>query len=382
MRYLYAGFKGYIGFYNGLGLNHIEIDFSKCKNNIVLISGINGCGKSTLLNALNLFPDPSSSFTPNIDAEKRLTLVDKDNIYQILISSPSDLKGGRKTTKAFISKNGLELNTNGNISSYKEIIFSEFELDSNFISLSKLSSDDRGLGDKTPAERKRFVSNIIENLEVYNEIYKTLNKKSLIFKSNVNNLHTKIQNIGSKENLENQLINLRRTESEYNARLLELNNKIVSIETKISIDQEDLSKIKDINDQMEIVKSNLQSLRNQLNLFRHKTQIKEEDIESKLFEDVKLLESYSSTLESIKVEWTEKSTRMVSVNESIQNIKAQLESYSSNLDTTLESKYRDSCNNINEYDKELFALGILKDFNCEKEEQGKIKIVDFNRNLC
>lgn len=32
--------------------------------------------------------------------------------------------------------------------------------------------------------------------------------------------------------------------------------------------------------------------------------------------------------------------------------------------------------------KELFVLGILKDFNCEREEQGKIKIVDFNRNLC
>lgn len=32
--------------------------------------------------------------------------------------------------------------------------------------------------------------------------------------------------------------------------------------------------------------------------------------------------------------------------------------------------------------KELFSLGILKDFNCEREEQGKIKIVDFNRNLC
>ena len=32
--------------------------------------------------------------------------------------------------------------------------------------------------------------------------------------------------------------------------------------------------------------------------------------------------------------------------------------------------------------KELFALGILKDFNCERKEQGKIKRVDFNRNLC
>ena len=47
MRYTYACFKGYIGFWNGLGLDKVEIDFTKCRNNIVVISGINGCGKST-----------------------------------------------------------------------------------------------------------------------------------------------------------------------------------------------------------------------------------------------------------------------------------------------------------------------------------------------
>ena len=152
MRYLRATFKNYIGFFNGMGLYKVDIDLSKCTHNIVLIQGCNGSGKSTLLFHLNPFPDGSTSFIPDKTAEKDLVLSHEGDTYTIQIISPADLKG-RKTTKAFIQKNGIELNENGNISSYKDIIFSEFELDSNYISLSRLSSTDRGLGDKTPAER-------------------------------------------------------------------------------------------------------------------------------------------------------------------------------------------------------------------------------------
>ena len=161
MKYLRAEFKNYIGFYNGMGLDKIEIDFTKCQHNIVLIMGANGVGKSTLMEHLNPFPDSSSSFIPNKTAEKRLILFNNGDVYNINIISPADLKG-RKTTKAYIQKNGVELNDNGNVTSYKDIIFSEFELDSNYISLSRLSSTDRGLGDKTPAERKRFTSRIAQ----------------------------------------------------------------------------------------------------------------------------------------------------------------------------------------------------------------------------
>ena len=143
MRYLRATFKNYIGFFNGMGLYTIDIDFSKCLRKIVLITGENGSGKSSILNHLNPFPDNSNSFIPNKTGEKDLTLVNESDIYNIQIISPADLKG-RKTTKAFIQKNGIELNQNGNVSSYKDIIFSEFELDSNYISLSRLSSTDRG----------------------------------------------------------------------------------------------------------------------------------------------------------------------------------------------------------------------------------------------
>ena len=169
MRYLRAQFKNYIGFYNGMNLDVVDIDFTKCKHNIILIGGKNGSGKSTLLNHLNPFPDGSNAFIPERSAEKNLVLVSEGDTYEIHIVSPADLKG-RKTTKAYIRKNGIELNENGNVSSYKDIIFSEFELDSNYISLSRLSSNDRGLGDKTPAERKKYVSNIIDNIEVYNNM--------------------------------------------------------------------------------------------------------------------------------------------------------------------------------------------------------------------
>ena len=126
MRYLYACFEGYIGFYTGLQLERLEIDFSKCRHNIVLIVGKNGSGKTTLMSALSLFPDDSSSFVSFLDGNKTLRLINDNNIYDIFITSPCDGKGGRKQSKAFIKKNGIELNENGNITSYKDIIFSEF----------------------------------------------------------------------------------------------------------------------------------------------------------------------------------------------------------------------------------------------------------------
>ena len=87
MRYVYARFKGYIGFYNGMGLDEIVIDFSKCKNKICIISGKNGSGKSTLLNSLHPLPDNSSMYIPNTHVEKELHLLDGQTLYQILIVS-------------------------------------------------------------------------------------------------------------------------------------------------------------------------------------------------------------------------------------------------------------------------------------------------------
>ena len=351
MRYLRATFKGYIGFYSGMGLEVVDIDFTKSTHNIILIIGINGCGKSTLINSLNIFPDPSSFFIKGKDASKHLVLFDQGNTYEIDILSAADEKGGRKTTKAFIRKNGLELNENGNVSSYKDIIFSEFELDSNFISLSSLSSTDRGLGDKTPAERKRFAANIIDNLEVYNDIYKNLNKKSLVYKSHINTLHTKIQNIGRKEDLESLLESQKQKEKLFNDRIVELNNRIVTIQAKTSLDSAELAEIDNANQKISELKSIIEGLESQIDVYENKTRIKSSDIVKKFEDDSKLMNQYTSTLESIKTEWREKYSNINSINDSLNTLKAENIGFDINND--IGDKYAKSNNILKKIEKEL-----------------------------
>ena len=235
MRYVYARFKGYIGFYNGMGLDEIVIDFSKCKNKICIISGKNGSGKSTLLNSLHPLPDNSSMYIPNAHAEKELHLLDGQTLYQILIVSACNGSGNRATTKAYFKKNGLELNPNGNISSYKDILFSEFELDPSYLELTKLSMDDKGIVSKKPGERKRFIANTLNSLETYNSMNKTFSKKANIFKSYINNVSSKMRSIGDEESLHSSLFNIENRFKLLQDKKSNLEKSIVEAETFIKV---------------------------------------------------------------------------------------------------------------------------------------------------
>lgn len=361
MKYLRAVFKGYIGFYNGMGLEIVDIDFTKCQHNMILIVGKNGSGKSTLMNSLNLFPDPSSSFIPDHDAEKHLVLSEENDIYDIRIFSASDLKGGRKTTKAYIKKNGMELNENGNVSTYKDIIFSEFELDSNYISLSKLSGNDRGLGDKTPAERKRFASNIIDNLEIYNSMYKSLNKKALIYKSHINTIHTKIQNIGMKEQLEATLSSLKSKESTLNRMITEKNNRIIAIQAKNSIDPEEEERVRILTEQLDKATREYEALETQISMYENKTKINRELISKKYSETCNLLTDYRSKYQSNTEKLIEESNRLKSVNDSIHSLEAELDL--GEYDSGISDRYAKSNETLKSIISDIKKLGFDPDCN-------------------
>lgn len=206
MRFLNIKLTGYIGIYNGMGLNEIEIDLSKAKHKLLIIKGANGSGKSTIEKALNPLPDNNSFFIPGVSAKKELILQDKDLIYKIVYKHPiKNTSGDRDTTKGYIYKNNILLNPNGNISDAKDIIFDELGLDPNFVALSTLSSEDRGLADKKPGDRKRYVNNIIPSLEAYNNIHKKLSKKSSIVKANMNTISSKIESTPPEESLKETL---------------------------------------------------------------------------------------------------------------------------------------------------------------------------------
>jgi len=191
----------YIGIYNGTGRNEIEFDFSDVDKKIIAIRGANGSGKSTLLKAINPFPDRIDMIIPGLAGRKELVYYKPDgygngNIYKIIINYPIKTNGDRGTTQVAIIKDDINLNESLNVSTAKDIIYNEFELDNNYITLSQLSSEDRGLADKRPAERKKFVNDILSDLTVYNNMYKVLNKKSSVLKSLVNSISIKISQLG------------------------------------------------------------------------------------------------------------------------------------------------------------------------------------------
>ena len=235
MRITYAKLVGYAGFYAGLGKTELELDFTKCKNHVVVISGANGCGKSTLLNALSILPDSNECFLVSMPASKTLQIIDQDVIYDILIIHGLDSKGNRTTTKAYIQKNGLELNPNGNVSSYKDINFNEFNLDSNFISLTHISGNNRGIADKRPADRKKFVASITSSLEVYNDINKKLVKKSNVYRSQINSLSTKLQSIGDESSLRSNIVSLNSRSERLNQEIDDLKQQIIECRTILAL---------------------------------------------------------------------------------------------------------------------------------------------------
>lgn len=230
---------GYIGIYNGLALDEIYINFRKCKNKIVLIKGLNGSGKSTLLYALSPLPDSNDNFIPEREARKELEIINGDITYKITFIHGIKTNKERETTKAYITKYvngvGLELNPNGNVGSYKDVLFGEFNLDPNFISLTQLGCEDRGLVDKKPADRKRFVNMIVNTLEAYNAIHKTLNKRSTTFRSMMNRLISKIDSLGKESQLIISLKNVEKTISDSMNRKDHLLEELSSFKSTIKI---------------------------------------------------------------------------------------------------------------------------------------------------
>lgn len=209
MKFASIYLSNYIGIYNGMRLNEIFIDMSQSKNRITIIRGDNGSGKSTLAKAMSVFPDPNDSFIPGLPAKKEIVLVDNATLYRLTFIHGIKNNGDREVTKAYITKtfgnSAVELNENGNVSSYKDILFNELGLDANFVALSQLSNDDRGLADKKPAERKRFVNSIISSLDTYNNIYKVLTKKSNNYKSLINGIVAKLNVLGDEATIETNL---------------------------------------------------------------------------------------------------------------------------------------------------------------------------------
>lgn len=342
MKITFFRLKGYIKILNGTGLDEICLDFSSFKNRIILVQGENGCGKSTIISALSPTPDSSDSFRTDVfidvsgnrqiveyPAEKEIHYVDTDeygnqNYYKILILSIVDESRTRRTTKAFISKNGEELNPNGNVSSFKEIRDSLLGIDPVYLDLSSISAENRGIVDMIPSERRKYMAAYIGSLETYNNIFKTISKKVSSVKSYMNTLSTKLYELGNENELRLKLSQATTTLKDLNSQRDRLLKELASAEATVLLIDPD-NKMQDL----------YASISERLRTIKHEMSKKEEErvkvstplqLTPQNADISKFLKDTRDTLESYKNSLVEKKSKLstlITLNEAtIQNIES------------------------------------------------------------
>ena len=371
----------FIGIYNGCGREQITIDFSKCKNNILVIKGDNGSGKSTLFKALNPFSDPTTALVPGKNAAKIISYLMNDgsivHIEYLYKMSSTGIRTSTCHVKKEIPGAGItDMNPNGNVKDAKEIICQLMDIDSGIMTLAQLSSDDRGLADKTPSERKKYINSKISELDAFNDIYKKISKKSSSLKSMLNNLTTKLDAIGDTRviqtnigHLENQYQNMDKDKIDLNIKIKEAKDRLETIKS-------------DISDAL-IAREELGNLRTTLRNYESKIG---KDIE---YSDAGLIRLKSATelkekeKESITKDIESLNTRRSKINESIMNKRVQIDSLSDD-DTveTIKNQLETLKTNKELVDTRFKSLGFTKYEDVSVDEYNyAIETIDELQNL-
>lgn len=164
--------------------NVVEIDFRESQNKICLLIGKNGSGKTTILSMLHPFADLGNLDVRNgndyiledEEGYKEIEIQHGEHVY-VIKHFYSPHKGKSHSVKSYIAKDGVELNTNGNVSSFKEYVKEELKIEPEYLKLIRLGSNVTNLINLSATERKNFMSKMLEDIGIYLEYYKSINTK-------------------------------------------------------------------------------------------------------------------------------------------------------------------------------------------------------------
>ena len=165
-----------------MNARRIEIDFSEVKNKIILLIGPNGSGKTSLLSLLTPFAtvggldirNSSNLILEGKNGYKEIEITNKDDTYVIKhFYTPKKPDG--HSVKSYIMKNGNELNPNGNVSSFKEYVKDELNVELDYLKLIRLGSNVTSMIDLSETERKTFMNKLLSDADIFLNFFKKVN---------------------------------------------------------------------------------------------------------------------------------------------------------------------------------------------------------------
>jgi len=249
MKITYIKLENVAGLVAGSNLYNLEIDFSSSINRITSIIGKNATGKSCLISLLTPFAGIS-----NIDERSDIPIIlqGRDGYKEIHFQDNTDnyiikhfyksKKEGNHSVKSYFIKNGEELNENGNVGSFNELVNQHMGLNQDMVRLIRLGSNVNSFISLTPAKRKEYVGNLISEIDTYLKIHKKINDDLKVLKILQQNNSMNMQNchiddlIVEEENLKQLSKSIKEKERE-REKLITNINKIDSLMKENDVDE-------------------------------------------------------------------------------------------------------------------------------------------------
>ena len=178
MRYEYIILRNFAAIEAVMKTEEIRIDFPQSETGIFLISGPNGSCKTFIQSSLHPFATNGSM---DVRSEESLISKGKEGYKELKIVNGSDEyvvkhfynpSKDSHSVKSYITKNGVELNENGNVRSFKELIELEFGLTLDYMKLVRLGSNVTNFIDLKSTERKAFMGLILDETDIYLQYHK------------------------------------------------------------------------------------------------------------------------------------------------------------------------------------------------------------------
>ena len=146
-----------------------------------MLLGKNGSGKSTILGSLHPFKEEFSERKALIldgeDGRKEIDIEHNGSLYEIIhIYS--------KSAQSFIKKDGVELNENGGVRTFEDIVSKELGITKDYFNIGKIGSNARSFVDFTTSERKAYIGKFL-NIEDILEKHKIAANKLKLLKKDI-----------------------------------------------------------------------------------------------------------------------------------------------------------------------------------------------------
>lgn len=242
MRIVKLILENFIPILAGTGKERICIDLSGTNSLINVLIGKIGSGKTYILSHLQPFAtvgtmDVRNSEDPIIDGKDgyKEIIYDVDGItYRICHTYTWTGKGHAK--KSYIQKDEVELNPNGNQSSFNDIILLEFGIDQSFMRLMRLGANVTNFINMKATERKSYIASLLKDTEFYLMLHKHWSADLRTINTKVSILMNKLNTFGNGdlESLDEQMEGLEDLRKEIQEKIDRKKQKKMEIKAEIA----------------------------------------------------------------------------------------------------------------------------------------------------